>query len=243
MNIDDDDHIDLSGLLIGELTNAEVSEVAEHLDWCEDCRGDLSELAVGHALIAGASRTLGGVAPLENPTDTLPARVSPSRRARRLRQGLVLAAAVVLVVGVGIAGAVRLGSQKPSPDEPDQVAAPFAEANLQPVQGSGTGLVLMVHEAKSTTRMTIETNNLPKLRKGRFYYAWLLDPETNKMLPLGQVGPGGVASFTLSDDLLGRYTVVDVSLEADDGDPEHSVTSVLRASYVGSVNAEATSSS
>jgi hypothetical protein len=45
------------------------------------------------------------------------------------------------------------------------------------------------------------------------------------------VGPTGKASFEVPDSLVGRYQVVDVSLERDDGDPGHSVTSVLRAKY------------
>jgi anti-sigma-K factor RskA len=79
--------------------------------------------------------------------------------------------------------------------------------------------------------MTINTHDLPATHDGQFYYAWLLDPTTNKMLPLGQVGPSGTASFEVSDHLLAAYSAVDVSLEDDDGDPQHSPTSVLRATY------------
>jgi hypothetical protein len=86
-------------------------------------------------------------------------------------------------------------------------------------------------EADGRTSMTISTHDLPAARDGQFYYAWLLDPTTNKMLPLGQVGPSGTASFEVSDRLLAAYAAVDVSLEDDDGDPQHSPTSVLRASY------------
>ncbi|CUR55387.1 hypothetical protein NOCA2270022 [metagenome] len=229
----DDEHLDLSGLLLGELTNADVAVAAEHLDDCGACRSELAELAVGHALLASAARTLGGLTAVRpNPTQELPARVSPARRARHRRQLLVMAAVAVAVIGVGLAGVLRWGSER----EPTR-QEPFAEATLEPLDGSGAGVVLMVHEPASTTRMTIETSDLPKLRADKFYYAWLLDPETNKMLPLGQVGPGGVASFTLDDGLLRRYSAVDVSLESDDGDPQHSVTSVLRASYAGSGSA------
>jgi hypothetical protein len=89
----------------------------------------------------------------------------------------------------------------------------------------------MAREPAGTTRMTITTRDLPRPRAGQFYEAWLLDPVTRKMLPLGQLGPSGAASFELDDRLVGRYAAVDVSLEDDDGDPQHSVTSVLRASY------------
>ena len=91
----------------------------------------------------------------------------------------------------------------------------------------------MVETSGQQTRMTIEAPELPGPSSGQFYYAWLLDPDTNKMLPLGQVGPGGSASFDLDDSLLAAYSAVDVSLEDDDGDPGHSVTSVLRGSYAG----------
>jgi Anti-sigma-K factor rskA len=79
--------------------------------------------------------------------------------------------------------------------------------------------------------MTFETHDLPRAKRGQFYYAWLLNPETNKMLPLGQIGPGGEASFEVPLTLLTRYGAIDVSLEDDDGDPGHSVTSVLRGAY------------
>ena len=52
-----------------------------------------------------------------------------------------------------------------------------------------------------------------------------------KMLPLGQVTPGRVATFEIPESLVAAYSAIDVSLEADDGDPGHSVTSVLRATY------------
>ncbi|MET1007427.1 MAG: hypothetical protein ABWX96_17890 [Propionibacteriaceae bacterium] len=43
--------------------------------------------------------------------------------------------------------------------------------------------------------------------------------------------PNGTASFEVSATLLTAYSAVDVSLEDDDGNPQHSPTSVLRATY------------
>jgi hypothetical protein len=79
--------------------------------------------------------------------------------------------------------------------------------------------------------MTIQVTGLPTPDDDSYYYAWLLDPGTQKMLPLGQVGPGGSASFDLDDVLVTAYSAIDISLEHDDGDPAHSVTSVLRGGY------------
>ncbi len=79
--------------------------------------------------------------------------------------------------------------------------------------------------------MTIHVTGLPPAAAGHFYYAWLLDPSTNKMLPVGVVDATGSSTFDLGGDLVKRYTAVDISLQADDGDPQHSPVSVLRASY------------
>jgi hypothetical protein len=97
------------------------------------------------------------------------------------------------------------------------------------MQGSGSGRVVMTKGSRDGVRMTVETRGLPKIGAGQFFEVWLFNPKTQKMLALGVLGPGGKASFDVADSLMGRYQVVDVSLERDDGDPDHSVTSVLRA--------------
>ncbi len=61
------DYPDLVGLLCGEVSDADVTEVADHLDCCGECRRDLAETAVGHTLLTGATRTLSRPARLELP--------------------------------------------------------------------------------------------------------------------------------------------------------------------------------
>ncbi|MFC4784570.1 anti-sigma factor [Nocardioides sp. MAHUQ-72] len=216
------DHPDLLGLLRAELTNQDVAHAGEHLDSCPDCRGDLAELATGHAMLTRSARTL------EEPSSEavpLPPLRRPSRSTGWRPRLLVAAAAVVAVIGAGLT-AILL-------DRGDGAPAPVREqlsATLDPVEGSARGQLLM-SVGPDSARMSITTRDLPRARSGQFYEAWLLDPATQKMLPLGQLGPTGQASFEIDDRLLGRYTAVDVSLEDDDGNPQHSVTSVLRASY------------
>jgi anti-sigma-K factor RskA len=79
--------------------------------------------------------------------------------------------------------------------------------------------------------MTLAVHDLPRPTAGEFYYAWLLDPATDKMLALGLVSPGRDMTVELDDALVASYSAIDVSLEDDDGDPAHSVTSVLRGTY------------
>ena len=113
---------------------------------------------------------------------------------------------------------------------PERPTVPVATARLAPVTGDGSGQVTM-RAPGSSTYMTISTTGLGPAGPGHFYYAWLLDPGTNKMLPLGQVGADGKATFEVDSKLVGSYHAVDVSLQSDNGNPGHSDTSVLRAQY------------
>jgi hypothetical protein len=219
-------HADLSGLLRGELDNQGVTVAGAHVRACPACRDDLVEVAVGHALLVRSSQVL--EPELSDAPDGgasfagLVARLPERRRPGVTLRLLVAAAALVGAAGVGaLAQAWLSGEDATRPDR---------SSSLLAVSGSGGGTVAM-SESNGRTSMTISTHDLPVASSGQFYYAWLLDPSTNKMLPLGQVGPSGTASFEVSDALLAEYSAVDVSLEDDDGDPQHSPTSVLRATY------------
>lgn len=240
-------HPDLLSLLRGELSNAEVLDAADHLDQCDMCRHELAQSATGHALITSSARTLGSLpAGTETGTTDVEADAShalpPSpdlvgfrrrQRRSRLTQGLV-AATIAAVIWSG--GYLTAAGNDSSPAlTPAPIAAPPPPSNtrtavLTAIEGSASGKVTMSDEGANAV-MRIETTDLRPARAGHFYYAWLLDPVTNKMLPLGQVGPGGTASFEVSRTLLAAYSAVDVSLEIDDGDPAHSPRSVLRAVY------------
>lgn len=232
-------HPDLLALLRGELTNLEVLDAADHLDECDECRHELTLTATGHAFVTSSARTLGPMAPTSGPPIPLLPDLAglPRRQVRpRIAWGLAAAAvaAIVFTGGFAIGGAAddrtEVAVPTPSSTPSSTPSGPTLSAALEPVEGSARGTVSMTDEGTSAV-MQIEADDLPALRAGQFYYAWLLDPATNKMLPLGQVGPGGTASFEVTPDLLAAYSAVDVSLERDDGDPGHSPRSVLRAVY------------
>ena len=225
---------DLPALLRGELSRDRLAEVVDHLESCETCRLELVEAAEGHSAVTAAARTLRQEpatvpvpvsAPASEPTDAddLPPLVRPRLRRPRWQQGLAAAAAAVAVVAVVLIGLER-GTG------PERHAVPVQTARLAPVTGDGSGQVTM-RTPGGSTYMTISTAGLGPAGPGHFYYAWLLDPGTNKMLPLGQVGADGRATFEVDSKLVGSYHAVDVSLQADNGNPGHSDTSVLRAQY------------
>jgi hypothetical protein len=215
-------HPDLVALLRGGLPNAEALSAGEHLADCLACRDELAALSVGHAMLLAAIRTTGAGVDRD---EALPAlRRPPERRTGRRRVLAAVAAVVALLVGATCAGLLlRSGDEGTAP-------APYADVRLEPVQGSGSGTVEMAADG-SRTRMTLTTDDLPATDSGTYYYAWLLDPATNKMLPLGQVDDRAPTSFELDSSLVEEYGAVDVSVEHDDGDPAHSPDSVLRGVY------------
>ncbi|GAB3589213.1 hypothetical protein GCM10027446_00930 [Angustibacter peucedani] len=224
----------LPQLLTGDLDRAETREVVEHLRGCADCRSALVDLTAAHAALRSAGRL---VAPPDRPSSTgsgfdvvdLPALpVLPRRRWSGRRLGVAAAALALVAGGAGAGAAWTASRSQPARETAVRVVV------LQPVAGQGdadaSGRVTMSSPGEQT-RMSISTSGLPAATSGHFYYAWLLDPATNKMLPLGVVSSTSPARFAVSRDLVARYHAVDISLQADDGDPAHSATSVLRAAY------------
>lgn len=228
-------HPDLLALLRAELDNAEVLAAAEHLDGCGACRHELALTATGHSLITSSARTLGPLGVAGEPQmPPLPDLVGRSRRRRRTRITWGVAAATVAAAvwtgGFVVGGATGDRAEVAVPTPSATPTGRTVSVALRPVEGTARGTVSMTDDGTAAL-MRIEADDLPAARDGQFYYAWLLDPLTNKMLPLGQVGPGGTASFEVTPALLAAYSAVDVSLETDDGDPGHSPRSVLRAVY------------
>jgi len=223
--------IDLPALLRGELDRARLAEVVQHLETCDECRLELVAATQGHSAVTAAVRTLrpetgpatgpataprahDGVAP------ELPPLAHHRRRWPRWQQGLVAAVAAVVLGAVVLVGLNRESAP----------TVPVQTARLSAVTGAGSGEVTMRSPGRSTY-MTIRTTGLGAAGPGHFYYAWLLDPATNKMLPLGQVGADGTATFEVDSGIVAAYHAVDVSLQSDNGNPGHSDTSVLRAQY------------
>jgi hypothetical protein len=222
------EHLDLFGLLRGELGNAEAIAAGDHLATCPTCQEELADAVVGHSLLTRAGSTLGPAAESSEAPVPVPLAALPQPARHRRRTVLAVAAAAVVALGAGGAVWWHSSTSGGSPSSPGSAI----EAPLSPLSsaGSGHGEVQMVEDG-GLTRMTIDVRDLPQATSGEFYYAWLLDPTTNKMLALGLVDPRSGSSFDVADSLVASYSAVDVSLEADDGDPAHSVTSVLRGTY------------
>lgn len=166
---------------------------------------------------------------------TGPARPLP----QRLLAGSIAASAVLLVAGIAfVLGRGPLENEATDTEAVEAAATwdlrPVASSAPDGAAESAGGLVSLASTSEGgtdTAQITITPRGLPTPATGEFYYAWLLEPRTQKMLPLGQLNAAGSTTFEVSQDLAADYRAVDISLEADDGDPAHSPVSVLRARF------------
>ena len=144
-----------------------------------------------------------------------------ARPGRRRRSLIGLAAALVLA----LVAAVLLWT---GPLRPDRAGGTVPLAGVGAVAASGKASMA---GDDGDRRMTVTTDDLPALRPGQYYEVWLLDPTAGTVFPVGVLPRDGEARFTLPASVVGRYQAIDVSLEADDGDPAHSKHSLLRGRY------------
>jgi anti-sigma factor RsiW len=234
---------DLPSLLSGELSPAREREVADHLDSCDPCRRELAVVARASAWLKDAVRlevvpemTDGTEEPAALPPLKLPRHSwSPVRRSTGGRSGrpvprhrarlLTVAAGVVVLVALvgGLLGGVVLG--RASNTDPTPVAAA-----LHPVTG-GVPVGDAVGEAKvASSEVKLAVRGLPRPPGSDFYEVWLFDPPTGRMLAVGVLPPNGKGSYSLAPGADHGYSAVEISLEPDDGNPNHSTMSVLRGS-------------
>lgn len=141
------------------------------------------------------------------------------KRTSNRRRLAAVAAAIVVLAGAVAAG---LGLSGSGP-------APVARAALHPLQApaQASGKVI-VTAAAGARDVEISTAGLPAPGQGHYYEVWLLDPATLKMMPMGALPPSGQASFSVAAGLTAGYSAVDISLQANNGNPVHSKVSVLR---------------
>jgi hypothetical protein len=239
----DDGHVgdELPLLLGGELGRGRWAEVVGHLRQCASCRAELVDATGAHAALAAARRVLDPtvsrpVRPESVDDPGVPVELPPLTVRRTARRDLLVGLTAAVVAAAIALGGVALTAGRLGPAAGPRATA-AQQARLVPVvAASGSapapraaGVVRM--SGSGEVVMTIHVTGLPVAAAGHFYYAWLLDPSTNKMLPVGVVDAAGSSTFDLGADLVKRYTAVDISLQADDGDPQHSPVSVLRASY------------
>ena len=164
----------------------------------------------------------------EPPAEERPSGTVLPFRARR-RPLVLVAAAAVAGAAIGAGAVTVLRDSTPEPDRPP-VAAPVTSVvavDLDPLAGNDASGRATVIERPDGTRV-LEVQLRAVDLDDRYYEVWLIDEAVEDMVPVG-VARGGTVSFELPGGLdLGRFPIVDVSVEPLDGDPTHSGVSVAR---------------
>lgn len=225
-------HVDdeLYSLLSGELGREETAAVVAHLRECGECTSELVSVAVAFGSLRAARRTAEALgAPSREATAPLAALDGAEQPALRLpaarhRRWAALAAAVVLVVAA--ATGIVLATRSSAPPV-------YASAVLHHMDAPASAVGhVTVRTTSLAQQMSVQVEGLPRAPADHYYEVWLLAPSTNKMLPVGLLSPTGQGKYAVAPSIMAQYSAVDISLQANDGNPAHSATSVLRGSVV-----------
>jgi Anti-sigma-K factor rskA len=104
------------------------------------------------------------------------------------------------------------------------------QAPLRPIQAPDHAAGgIEVTAAGDTRQLDVHTSGLPDPPPDHYYEVWVFNPATLKMLPMGILGPSGQGQYQIAAPIMAGYNAVDISLQTNNGDPNHSNTSVLRA--------------
>lgn len=144
------------------------------------------------------------------------ARVTPLRS--RLLPLLVAAAAIALVALGGVAWQLL----RPTP--PEVIATATLDAFPAWPNANGSAVIEQRPDGERVVRLSVDA---PAGGDG-YREAWLITGDASALVSLGVVR-GDETTLAIPDDIdIGRYALVDVSAEADDGDPAHSGDSIVR---------------
>ncbi|WP_055717082.1 anti-sigma factor [Streptomyces torulosus] len=146
-----------------------------------------------------------------------------------MRRPALLIAAASLVVGALLGSAVtawRLDDGTPTAEaSPTNRLAPLAVPRA-------AGTVRLVRGPEAEREVTVTVTGLP--RSDGYYEVWLMDRTHTRLVAMGVLGPDGTATLPLPARIdLGRYPLIDVSAQEDNGNPAHSGTSVVRGALPG----------
>lgn len=206
------------------------SAAAAHVAQCPRCASEVADLQLAAHLVADAK---GSASLAQRPPTDLRARVLDSTvdgvpptpvGAPRWR-GLALAAAVALVVGMGLGSLVDLTSPTP--------AATVAIAELEPLADGAAPADARVVDTGDGLALVVEAPPFDR-QAADYFEVWLINEDMQRIVSVGILDPRGEQSFPITQELLDEgYRVVDISRELFDDLPTHSGDSLVRGELSG----------
>ena len=181
-------------------------------------------------------------APVRGPAETAAApaearATQPSRPDKRWWRGtaaLVTAAATAgLLAGLGV-GAMRgwTPAQDATPGTPGRPGGTeptvLAQVSLEPLGDRRAEGDAVLTEQSGRRSIEIHLTGLPEPAAGSYYEVWLIDRGVAQLVSLGPLDQASTTVPVPAGLDLAAYPVLDVSVEAFDGNPGHSSDSVVR---------------
>lgn len=243
-------HCDPDDLALVALESAPLSsEDTNHLQRCPLCESELA----GFRQVVAVGRDSGDISLVAPPDSvwasiadsmTAPAAASdtpaqspvtpirdthrpPSAASRWFPVGV--AAAVGAVLGGLVISVAGSDNSTPAPVAAPQVVAQAQLASLPDgIDTVGRGTAAFEKNPDGTDILVLDTENLQQAEG--YYQVWLINPETSGLISLGTVGSGAQqVTFPVPVGIDPKeFSVVDISDEPLDGDPNHSKVSILR---------------
>lgn len=226
----DDIHSLTGAYVLDALPEAERVAFEQHLSSCTTCSTEVAELreTTGRLSAAfGASpppalknsvmAAIGEIEQLPPVSDAGRAAGLADQTAPRRRSLLALAAAVVVVAGVGGVAVDQYRKNTAAQDETDRIAAVLAQPDARTVRGSltGGGEVAMVASAKGDAAVVV-LRDLPRLPAQKTYQLWLID-KAKAAHSAGLVAPDAAnQTKILAGDVVGKVAF-GVSIEPKGG--------------------------
>jgi len=229
-------HLDLGGYVLGLLTAEDQRRFEGHLEGCDVCLSELTELEAAAPLIGSAAPT---VVPPPDLQDRVLVAVERAAAGNATREPTILAPRrrrrqrLVFGAGVGaLAAAVAIVLLAL------QLGGPVGELELRTVLGSSNGVEATVEVRKTGIGRVIQlqTDELPILPKGDYYELWFAAPGDTL------ARPNRISAGTFHPDENGRsevrfaaavdpalFPVLSVTAEPGDGDPRPTGPEVLRS--------------
>jgi hypothetical protein len=149
----------------------------------------------------------------------------PSRLARP-RFGLTLAAAALAAAAaVAITIGVRSGNGLGRPAASAPIAAHLASAHVE-------GQAALYQPTTPNGILRLRLRDVPGPPRGAHYEVWVLRRGSTEMTAVGSFTPAKpTVTLSLPLPTAGDYTAVDISIQRNDGPPEHSSVSLAGASF------------
>jgi anti-sigma factor RsiW len=244
------EHVDLLGLLSGELAPSTRAGVTAHVRGCPTCTEQLLQTAVMVGELRDAARHApvdpAQVPPLDLSLRSLTAPpsvvgVAPDRGRRRAhltnraaraarwvagprRAGLLLAAAATVAVAF-TAGLLAAPGAGPSGTQPAASATvQLIAVGLTPSPASGHASMI---GAGPTRKMQLTLTGLPQLGPDQHYEVWLMNTRTGRSTAIGPAADT-TATFDLPESATAGYNALDISRQSDADGAVHSPDSLLR---------------